>query len=78
VLRRLEFVAEVSGPLPVVGVVTGHTWIARHNRKLPSEREWALKSRSRNRNPLDELEQTPNSLRHPQPGENATTTWHFL
>jgi hypothetical protein len=56
VLRRLEFVVEVAGPLLLVGPNSA-------NRKLPSEREQALKSRSRNRQPLNELEQAPNPLR---------------
>jgi hypothetical protein len=40
-------------------------WLGRqaHNRKLPDEREEALKPRSRNRKPLDERERAPNPLR---------------
>jgi hypothetical protein len=49
--------AEVTGPYMLVGPDSA-------NRKLPSEREQALKSRSRNRNPLDELERAANRLRH--------------
>jgi hypothetical protein len=64
VLRRLESVVEVTGPWPVVRPDSA-------NRKLPDEREQALKSRSRNRNPLDERERAPNRLRHQPPDGNA-------
>jgi len=53
-------VAEVAGPWPVGEVQS----LIAHNRKLPSEPERALKPRSRNRNPLDELERAPNLPRH--------------
>jgi hypothetical protein len=44
--------------------VTGPSLFVVPNRKLPSEPEQAPKSRSHNRNPLDELERAPNRLRH--------------
>jgi hypothetical protein len=49
--RRLEFVVEVAGP----SLLDHQT----HNRKPPSESEWAPQPRSHNRNPLDELERAP-------------------
>src|SRR5882724_7906002 len=42
-------------------------------RKLPSEWKRAPQPRSRNRQPLDELERALNLLRHRPPGGNATT-----
>ena len=47
--------------------------ITQRNEPLRGKAQWVLQPRSRNRNPLDELERAPNRLRPKPPGGNATT-----